>query len=149
MGGVENATGIVWNPKHPELIYSRNDTGSIYRLERKNQRWVSLMDNIPWSQSNLFPSVSIGLDANNPKVLYSAGGGSQWDSLWDILKTTDGGRHWVRTHLANPDGTPVAIYQGDDKPAGERLAVDPNDSRVLYYASQRDGLFWSKDAART
>lgn len=149
MGGVEYATGIVWNPKHPELLYSKNDTGGLYRLDRARRRWVPLMDSVPWNESNLFVPVSVALDANAPDTIYVAGGGSQWDNLWDVLKTTDSGKHWARTHLANPDGSPVAIYEGDDKPAGERLAVDPNDSRVVYYGSQRDGLLRSEDAART
>jgi len=76
MGGVEYATGIVWNPKHPELLYSKNDTGSIYRLDRRRRRWVSLMDSIPWNESNLFVPLSIAPDANAPDTIYVAGGGS-------------------------------------------------------------------------
>ncbi|MDQ2686665.1 MAG: glycoside hydrolase, partial [Armatimonadota bacterium] len=150
MGGVEYATGIVWNPKHPELLYTRCDTGGFFRLDRKNDRWVPMMDNIPWGLSNLFPCCSIGLDADNSNTIYVSAGGSQWATPFDILKTTDGGRHWARTGLKNKDGKEVVINTGgDEKPAGERLAVDPNDGRVLFFASQYDGLFQSTDAAKT
>lgn len=150
MGGVEYATGIVWNPKHPELLYTRCDTGGFFRLDRQNNRWVGMMDNIPWGLSNLFPCNSIGLDADHPDTLYVSAGGSQWSTPSDILKTTDGGRHWARTGLKNKDGKDVLINTaGEEKPAGERLAVDPNDGNILFFGSQNDGLFQSTDAAKT
>ena len=150
MGGVEFATGIVFNPKRPELMYSRNDTGGVYRFDRAGKRWVQLMDSIPYRWSQLFVADSLAVDANNPNTLYVATGGGRWGNMHDVLKTTDGGRHWTRTGLKNADGKDVfADPGGDEKPAGERLAVDPNDSRVLLYATRSDGLFRSGDGAKT
>ena len=150
MGGVEYATGIVVNPKHPELLYTRADTGGFFQLDRKNNRWVALMDDIPWKWSQLFSVESFAVDANDPQVFYVDTGGGQWGSVWDVLKTTDGGRHWFRTHLTKPDGKMVlSDTGGDDKPAGERLACDPNDSRTLWFGTRRDGLFVTHDGAKT
>lgn len=150
MGGVEYATGIVVNPKHPELLYTRADTGGFFQLDRKNNRWVALMDNIPWKWSQLFSVESFAVDANAPNVFYADTGGGRWGSVWDVLKTTDGGKHWFRTHLTRPDGKMVySDTGGDDKPAGERLVCDPNDSRSVWFGTRSDGLFHSADGAKT
>ena len=150
MGGVEYATGIVVNPKHPELLYTRADTGGFFQLDRKNDRWTALMDTIPWKWSQLFSVESFAVDANNPNVFYADTGGGRWGSLWDVLKTTDGGKHWYRTHLMRPDGKSVySDTAGDDKPAGERLVCDPNDSQSVWFGTRSDGLFHSTNGART
>ena len=150
-GGVEYATGIVVNPKHPELLYSKADTGGFFALDRKNNRWRPMMDTLPWGLgSQLYSAESIAVDSNNPAVLYADTGGGQWGSLDDVLKTTDGGRTWQRTRLAKPDGGLVlSDTGGDQKPAGERLVCDPNDSRVVWFGTRRDGLFRSDDGAKT
>ena len=150
IGGTEYVTNILFNPKHPELMFSRNDTGGIYRYDRAAQKWVPLMDGLPFSWTNLFVADSLALDANHPDTLYVAAGASQWSTPFDVLKTTDGGRHWTRTHLKNAAGQDVySNAGGEDKPAGERLAVDPNDSDIVLFGTRRDGLFRSDDGAKT
>lgn len=150
MGGVEYATSIIFNPKRPALMYSRNDTGSIYQFDRKRERWVSLMDTIPWKWSNLFVADSFAVDANRPGTIYVAAGGSRWDSLFDVVKTIDNGKTWTRLNLQNERGEPVRSEAGgSDKPAGERLQVDPNDSNSLWFGTRFDGLLRSSDAGKT
>lgn len=150
MGGVEYATGVVVNPKHPELLYTKCDTGGFFQLDRAHNRWVAKMDNIPWRWSQLFSVESLAVDASDPNVFYADTGGGRWGNLDDVLKTTDGGKHWFRTHLTRPDGKMVySDAAGDDKPAGERLACDPNDSRSVWFGTRSDGLFHSKDGAKT
>jgi len=48
--------------------------------------------------------------------------------------------------------TPLAIKMGSNdygRSNGERLVVDPNDGRVLFFGSRRDGLWKSADASVT
>lgn len=150
MGGVEYATNVLFNPKKPELMYSRNDTGGVYRFDRRAARWIPLSDSIPFKWSQLYVADSLALDANDPDVLYVATGGGRWGSLWDVIKTTNGGKTWTRTNLKNAGGRDVyADAGGTEKPAGERLVCDPNDSRVLFYGTRSDGLFASTDGAKT
>ena len=150
-GGVEYATGIVINPKHPELLYSKCDTGGFFRLDRRNDRWLPMMDSLPWGLgTQLYSTESIAVDSNDPNVLYADTGGGQWGSLDDVLKTTDGGRTWRRTHLTRPDGGLVlSNTAGDQKPAGERIVCDPNDSRTVWFGTRQDGLFRTDDGAKT
>jgi len=150
IGGVKYCTNILFNPKHPEQMVSRNDTGGIYRYDRKAKKWVALMDNLPFSWSNLFVADSLALDANHPDTIYVAGGASQWSTPFDALKTVDGGKTWQRTSLKNAEGKDVYCNAGgDEKPAAERLAVDPNDSDVVFFGTRRDGLFRSQNGAKT
>jgi xyloglucan-specific exo-beta-1,4-glucanase len=150
MGGVEYATGVVINPKHSELLYTRADTGGFFQLDRRNKRWRPMMDTIPWKWSQLYSAESLAIDANNPNIFYADTGGGRWGSLWDVLKTTDGGKTWTRTHLTRPDGKMVySDTGGDDKPAGERIVCDPNDSQSIWFGTRSDGLFHSRDGAKT
>ena len=59
-----------------------------------------------------------------------------------ILRSRDRGKTW--------DIFPVNFRMGgneDGRGVGERLAVDPNDNRILYFGSRHDGLMRSTDAA--
>ena len=47
---------------------------------------------------------------------------------------------------------PVSFRMGgneDGRGVGERLAVDPNDNRVLFFGSRHEGLWKSTDCAAT
>jgi photosystem II stability/assembly factor-like uncharacterized protein len=61
-----------------------------------------------------------------------------------ILRSTDGGRTWRRTEMPFKMGGNEA-----GRANGERLAVDPNDGRILYFGSRRDGLWRSTDRGAT
>jgi photosystem II stability/assembly factor-like uncharacterized protein len=149
-GGVEYATGLVWNPRHPQDLYLRADGGGIWKFDRKNTRWIALMDNLPWKWSNLTTVESIGVDANNRNVLYVAAGSSRWNKPHDVLKTTDGGKTWQRTFVKNEKGEDVMSEgNGPNKQGGERLVVDPNSPNVLFFGSRNDGLFTSRNGAKT
>ncbi len=149
-GGVEYATGLAWSARHPQDLFLRADGGGIWRFDRKSQRWVALMDNLHWSWSNLATVDSLAIDPNDPSTIYVAGGSSRWSHPHDLLKTTDGGKTWARLHLKNARGEDVVSEgNGADKQAGERLLVDPNDSRTLYFGSRSDGLFASHDAGKS
>jgi photosystem II stability/assembly factor-like uncharacterized protein len=61
-----------------------------------------------------------------------------------MLRSHDKGKTW--------DIFPVSFRMGgneDGRGMGERLAVDPNDTGVLYFASRYEGLWKSTDSAAT
>ena len=149
-GGVEYATGLVWSPRHPESLFLRADGGGIWKLDRKRLRWTALMDNLPYKWQNLNTVDSIAVSPDDQNVLYVAAGASRWGSPHDVLKTTDGGKHWTRTFLKNERVEDVISEgNGADKQAGERLVCDPNQGKTLYFGSRNDGLFRSTDGAST
>ncbi|MBC8136805.1 MAG: hypothetical protein H8F28_13050, partial [Fibrella sp.] len=150
MGGVEYATGLVWSPAHPEALFLRADGGGIWRLDRKKRAWVPLLDQQTWKDRNLNTVDSLAVDPTNPRVLYIAGGGSRWGKPHDVLKSVDGGVTWRRTLLENEQGEDVISEgNGGDKQGGERLLVDPRDPQTVWFATRNDGLFVSRDGAKT
>ncbi|EAW38330.1 Probably secreted sialidase; several ASP-boxes and dockerin domain [Lyngbya sp. PCC 8106] len=137
-------TGIVIHPRTPDLIYTRTDAGGAFRWNPTNQSWMQLLsaDSVP---GNIDYNVeSIALDPNNPNIVYIALGGytrskKQLVSGF-LLKSTDRGESWKTLDLSLP--------MGGNEPwrwTGERLAVDPNNSDIVYFASRLNGLWRSTD----
>ncbi|MGD1083230.1 MAG: carbohydrate-binding protein [Verrucomicrobiota bacterium] len=136
-------TGIVFSPTEPGLAYCRTDIGGAYRIDNKSKLWFSLTDWVGPTNSNLGGCESVAPDPVNPDKVYLAlgtyrGGGA------GIARSSDAGKTFQVTTI------PVTMGGNEDgRGMGERLAVDPNDTRVLYFGSRRDGLWRSADAAVT
>ncbi len=108
------------------------------------------MDSLTWKWRNLTTVDSLAVHPDDPNVLYVAAGSSRWGSPHDVLKTTDGGKTWARTYLKNAAGKDVISEgNGPDKQAGERLCVDPNQPDTVYFASRNDGLFITRNGAKS
>ncbi|MEB3887047.1 hypothetical protein [Lyngbya sp. CCY1209] len=139
-------TGIVIHPREPNLIYARTDVGGVFRWNPSNQSWMQLLsaDSVPQNVSDDHVE-SIALDPNDPNIVYIAIGGytrSQQQLVSGVLlKSTDRGESWKTLDLSLP--------MGGNEPwrwTGERLAVDPNNSDMIYFGSRLNGLWRSTDA---
>ncbi|RKE49726.1 MULTISPECIES: hypothetical protein [unclassified Sphingomonas] len=135
------APNIVFSAVERGLAYLRTDMGGAYRWDQKIARWVPLQD------GNAVPSYmgieSIAPDPRDPDVVYMAAGvGASQPAA--ILRSADRGRSWQIT--------PVPFAMGgneDGRGLGERLAIDPNATRRLFFGSRHDGLWRSDDAGAT
>jgi xyloglucan-specific exo-beta-1,4-glucanase len=140
--------GIVFHPKERDLVYARTDIGGVYRLDATTRRWTPLLDWIGFEDWNLTGAESVALDPSDPNRLYVAAGTytNDWASTnGAVLRSRDRGRTFDRVDL------PFKL--GGNMPGrsmGERLAVDPNDGRVLYLGARSgNGLWRSEDAGAT
>jgi hypothetical protein len=141
VGGGGFVPGIVFSPVERGLAYLRSDMGGLYRWEARQGRWLPLQDAM--AQSNYYGVESVAPDPVDPDVVYAAVGMYRRDPA-AILKSWDRGATW--------DVVPVSFRMGgneDGRGVGERLAVDPNDTATLYFASRHDGLQRSLDHGRT
>jgi photosystem II stability/assembly factor-like uncharacterized protein len=141
VGGGGFVPGIVFSPVEKGLAYLRSDMGGLYRRDERQGRWLPLQDAMP--ESNYQGVESVAPDPVDPEVVYAAVGMYQRDPA-AILRSRDRGATW--------DVVPVPFRMGgneDGRGVGERLAVDPNDTAVLYFASRHDGLQRSVDHGRT
>ena len=141
VGGGGFIPAILFSPAERGLAYARSDMGGIYRWEEAAQTWAPLQDD--FAESTAFGVESLAPDPVDPDVVYAAVGMYGRDPAM-ILRSRDRGRTWTRT--------PVPFRMGgneDGRGLGERLAVDPNNTRVLYFGSRHDGLQRSLDAGRT
>jgi len=135
------APNIVFSTAERGLAYLRTDMGGAYRWDDTARRWV------PLQEGNDTPSYmgieSIAPDPRDPDVVYMAAGMNAGQPA-AILRSGDRGRSWRIT--------PVPFAMGgneDGRGLGERLAIDPNDTRHLLFGSRHDGLWGSDDAGAT
>lgn len=143
IGGGGYVTGVYLHPRQKDLVYIKTDVGGIYRWNPSEQSWVPLTDRFPRSQANYYGGEAVALDPNAPNVIYFAGGKYLWNQ-GAIFKSTDYGKTWKKMGLELPMGG----NQGK-RWVGERLAVNPLDSKVLLFGSRQDGLWRSSDAGET
>lgn len=144
IGGGGFVTGLQIHQNYPNLIYARTDAGGAFRWNPTNQSWMQLLnaDSVPGKVN--YNVESIALDPSNPNIVYIALGGytrskKQLVSGF-LLKSTDRGASWTTLDLSLP--------MGGNEPwrwTGERLAVDPNNSNIVYFGSRLNGLWRSLD----
>lgn len=143
IGGGGYVTGLVAHPNEPDLVYIRTDVGGAYRWNPQSESWTPLLHALTESEWSLYGVDSLAVDPSNADIVYAAVGKYQW-STSDILKSTDRGASWVRT------GFPVKnASNSGGKDNGERLAVDPNNSNIIYMGTRWNGLWKSTSAAET
>lgn len=133
--------GIVFSRAEKGLAYLRSDMGGAYRWDDAAQTWVPMHDH--FAESSYFGTESVAPDPVDPDVVYLAAGMYRSDPA-AILRSRDRGQTW--------EVFPVPFRMGgneDGRGLGERLTVDPNDTRILYFASRHDGLQRSIDYGET
>lgn len=141
VGGGGFIPGIVFSPVEKGLAYLRSDMGGAYRWEAREERWIPLQDGDPISSHQGVESIAP--DPRDPDVVYAAVGIYRHAEA-AILRSADRGATWKTT--------PVPFSMGgneDGRGLGERLAVDPNHTAILYFASRHDGLQRSVDKGAT
>ena len=129
-------TGIVYHPNVQNLVYARTDIGGLYRSTDGGTNWTPLLDSVNWSDWGYSGVLSVAIDPSNGNTVYAAVGA--YTNSWDpnngaILKSTDQGNTWTVA--------PLPFKVGGNMPGrgnGERLAVDPNNSNIIYYGATGD-----------
>jgi hypothetical protein len=132
--------GIIFSRAERNLIYARTDIGGAYRWNEAGQNWVPLLDHVGWSNWGHLGVLSMAADPRDANRVYAAVG--MYTNDWDpnngaILRSTDRGANWQAFNL------PFKV--GGNMPGrgqGERLAVDPNNGAVVYYAAELGQGLW-------
>ncbi|ADU13049.1 hypothetical protein Astex_1379 [Asticcacaulis excentricus CB 48] len=143
-GGGGYVDGFLYHQKVPDILYARTDIGGMYRFEFADRSWTPLLDHLGREEADLMGVLSMALDPSNPDKVYAACGLylADWARKGAILASSDRGRTWRKTEL------PIRVGgNADGRGTGDRLVVDPKNSDVLWYGSNQDGLWQSKDAA--
>jgi hypothetical protein len=145
MGGGGYVTAVIPSKTQQNLFYARTDVGGAYRWNHATGRWVPLMDRVSEDDVGLMGTESIALDPKDSAVLYVLAGTSYFSGgKTAVLRSTDYGATFSRiTDVSTQfrvDGN------GMGRGAGEKMQVDPGDSKMLYVGSRNNGLFRSADA---
>lgn len=136
-------TGFIFGKgkENPEenTLYIRTDIGGTYRFDREKKRWHSLIDHVTMEDlSETFP-IALALDDKYPERLYLACGVHQ-EGAGVIAVSEDYGETFSYYKI------PVLIHGNlNGRGTGYRLFVDKRDSNCLWFASQQEGLWFSKD----
>jgi xyloglucan-specific exo-beta-1,4-glucanase len=140
--------GLVFSPAQRALGYARTDIGGAYRWDTVARRWVPLLDFTGFNDWNELGVESIAAAPHDAGKVWVATG--EYTQPWasppngEILRSADQGRTWQASAL------PIQLAANQDgRGMGERLAVDPNDDRILYLASPANGLWRSRDGSAT
>ena len=138
--------GFVFHPTAKDVLYARTDIGGAYRRDAKTHRWEPLLDWVPYADLNLMGVESIAVDPGDPNKVYLACGTYTAPEVPDgaILRSADQGRTFARTNVPIKFGGNEA-----GRGNGERMAVDPNDGRILFLGTRHAGLWKSTDGAVT
>jgi hypothetical protein len=144
--GMGYVTGLVIHPLSPYDIYIRTDVGGAYRFDRTHQQWIPLLDRYGRLESEIYGVESIAVDPSDTNTVYIAAAhgrilsGSNVQTPAEVLVSHDRGATWANTGLGAKN-----LYIGANDSyrgtTGERLAVDPNDPSIVYFATRQNGLW--------
>lgn len=133
-GGIGRVNVIAQHPTNSNIIYAGTPAGGLWKTTNGGSTWNPLTDGLAcWGVSG------IAIDPGNTNTVYiltGDGDGSHTRSA-GVMKTTDGGSTWNNTGLFW-DITTISKK-------GYKLAMDPNNSSVLY-AIMTDGVYKTTNA---
>src|SRR5688500_9146092 len=146
IGGGGFVTGIITHPTSGDR-YCRTDVGGAYRWNAANNRWVQLLDWVNESELGFTGVEALALDPQNANNVYMLCGTSYINNgRTAILKSTDKGNTFTYTDVTAKF---KALGNGNGRGNGERLAVDPHNSNILFCGTRANGLWKSTDAGVT
>ena len=149
VGGGGATTTIQAHPLVPNLYFMTTDVGTPYRWNNAIQRWEGMLYSA--TKENRSAAARLAVDPNDKtgNILYITTGGA-WKVDGTILKSTDRGNTWTECNVL------LDVNPNNEQGAGQRLAVDPQNSNVVYVttragkgATPANGTFKTTDAGVT
>jgi xyloglucan-specific exo-beta-1,4-glucanase len=136
-------TGVIFSAVEKDLIYVRTDVGGAYRYEPKAKVWTAITDMFGREQQGYLGIESIAADPVDANKVYMAVGmyTADWAGTGAFARSKDRGQTWELTEVKFKMGG-----NENGRSNGERLAVDPNKTDIVYFGSRRNGLWRSSDA---
>ncbi|MDR7210703.1 RICIN domain-containing protein [Flavobacterium piscis] len=146
IGGGGFVTGIVTHKTSGDR-YCRTDIGGAFRWDAANNKWIPLLDWLNESELGFNRVDALAIDPQNANNIYMFCGNKNTNyGRTAILKSTDKGNTFTYTDVTAKFPTQGV---GNGRGNGERLAVDPKNSNILFCGTMADGLWKSTDAGVT
>ncbi|MEO7991055.1 MAG: T9SS type A sorting domain-containing protein [Chryseolinea sp.] len=146
IGGGGFVTGIITHRGSGDR-YCRTDVGGAYRWDAANNKWIQLLDWINESENGFIGVDALAIDPQNANNVYMLCGTDYINNgRTAILKSTDKGNTFTYTDVTSKFKT---HGNGNGRGNGERLAVDPKNSNILFCGTRANGLWKSTDAGVT
>ena len=147
MGGGGFVSGV-FATSQEGLYYARTDVGGAYRYNKDTQLWESMSYGISEDDQGFLGIAGLAYGDKDPNRVYLLAGTSYLSGgRTALFISNDYGSTFTRTELTdyiNVDGN------GMGRGNGERLAVDPKNSDIVYAAGMSSGgLIKSTDGGQT
>lgn len=136
-------TGLVIHPLDSSIMYIRTDVGGAYRWEEETESWTQLL--MFFELEGQYSVDGICVDPANKDVVYICVGGNDLESS-GVWRSSDRGNTWEEI---SPDYDIIFKGNSVNRGDGECIAVDPNNSDVLWVGTRGTGLFYSTDGGKT
>jgi xyloglucan-specific exo-beta-1,4-glucanase len=147
IGGGGFVSGLITSKTEKDLMYARTDVGGAYRWDAKTSTWIALLDWVSLDEMGFLGVESMVTDPKNPNRLYMLCGMSYFNNgRTAILKSEDYGKTFK---IIETTARFKAHGNGIGRSTGEKLAIDPNNSDILFCGTRWNGLFKSTDAGNT
>jgi hypothetical protein len=143
--------GIFYDSHNANVIYARTDVGGLFKTVNDGTTWSQLLNFVGnnttgsgnGTQYQEFGVLSFAMDPQNSNNLY-ADVGEYAGTNGNVLYSTNAGATW--------NTTPLSFYVGGNsngRATGERIAVDPFDSNIVFLGSNDSGLWESTNAGHS
>ncbi|HEX2959595.1 MAG TPA: hypothetical protein VHO70_22355 [Chitinispirillaceae bacterium] len=121
--------------------------GGAYRWNEANKSWIPLNDWLDANSNGLYGIDALAIDPSKPNCVYMLAGTDYWNNgKTMILRSDDYGATFDTINVTSKFKT---HGNGYGRQNGERLAVDPNNSDILFCGTRKDGLWKSTDKGST
>lgn len=133
IGGGGFVSGLLSIPGKIKL--ARTDVGGAYKWDPSKCEWKQMFDFVSEGNVGLLSVEAMAVDPNNTDNMYFLCGCMYYSSqLTAVVYTKDGGKTFKSTEVSN---LPFFVHgNGDGRNAGERIAVDPKNSNIIYCGSR-------------
>lgn len=170
IGGGGFVSAVVPSMVEPNLFYARTDVGGAYRWNESEKKWIPLMDWVSIDERGLLGIEAIAVDPVKPGCVYMVAGTVYWnhdsttneilvngkDSVYMMrgrsafLRSKDYGATWEKIYTWNEKTKWFNAHgNGMGRGNGEALAIDPNNSDIMFYGSKNKGMWKSVDNGTT
>ncbi|MBQ5321459.1 MAG: hypothetical protein J6K88_05340 [Oscillospiraceae bacterium] len=136
-------TGLVIHPEDNDIMYIRTDVGGCYRWEAETKSWTQL--SMAFKLEGQYSVDGIALDPNNKDLVYICIGGNNVESS-GVWKSENRGETWTEI---SPEDDIIFKGNSEHRGDGECIAVDPNNSNVLWVGTRGTGLYKTSDGGKT
>ena len=149
IGGGGWLVGMSIHPAEKDLLYTRADVSGGYRWFPATSSWKQIVtkESMPTEYVGYGKDSGVGSIVGAPSdanVAYMTLGAEPYKaSPAQVFRSTNRGDTWTATQFQK---TGVRVEaNGEGRQDGERLAVDPANCNVVYYASITDGLWFTEN----
>ena len=170
IGGGGFVSAIVPSMVEPNLFYARTDVGGSYRWNESEKKWIPLTDWVSIDERGLLGIEAIAVDPIKPGCVYMVAGTAYWnhdsttneillngkDSVYMMrgrsafLRSKDYGATWEKIYTWNENTKSFNAHgNGMGRGNGEALAIDPNNSDIMFYGSKNKGMWKSVNNGTT